>query len=38
MLTELKNFFTDLQKREIIADVANLENFYQLKSNEKVIY
>jgi len=38
MLTELKNFFADLQKREIIADVANLENFCQLKSNEKVIY
>jgi hypothetical protein len=38
MSTELKNFFADLQKREIIADAANLENFYQLKSDEKVIY
>ena len=38
MPAELKDFFLDLQKREIIADHANLENFFQLKPNEKVIY
>jgi hypothetical protein len=38
MPAELKKFFSDLQKREIIADHANLDNFYQLKPNEKIIY
>src|SRR5438128_2554137 len=38
MSTNLKNFFQDLQKRGIIANYANLENFCQLKSEEKVIY
>ena len=38
MSTNLKTFFQDLQKREIIANVANLENFYQLKPEEKIIY
>jgi tyrosyl-tRNA synthetase len=38
MPAELKSFFVDLQKRETIANHANLENFYQLKPNQKVIY
>src|SRR5438128_1581983 len=38
MSTNLEIFFQDLQKRGIIADVANLENFYQLKPEEKVVY
>src|SRR6266508_2335018 len=38
MVNNLETFFQDLQKREIIANYANLENFYHLKSNEKVIY
>ncbi|KLL03999.1 MAG: tyrosyl-tRNA synthetase [Mycoplasmataceae bacterium CE_OT135] len=39
MSTNLEAFFQDLQKREVIADAANLKNnFYQLKSREKVIY
>src|SRR4051812_34343072 len=38
MTEKLVNFFQDLQKRGIIANSANLENFYQLKPNEKVIY
>ena len=38
MSTNLKTFFQDLQNRGLIANSANLENFYQLKSNEKVVY
>src|SRR5205809_2872136 len=38
MSTDLKSFFQDLQKRGIVANYANLENFYQLKPEEKVIY
>jgi tyrosyl-tRNA synthetase len=38
MSANLKAFFQDLQKRGVIASVANLENFYQLGSNEKVVY
>jgi len=39
MSTSLKDFFQDLQQRGIIANHANLEeNFYQLKSEEKIIY
>lgn len=38
MSAELKSFFVDLQKRETIANHANLENFCQLKPNQKVIY
>jgi tyrosyl-tRNA synthetase len=38
MLTNLETFFQDLQKRGIIANHANLDKFYQLKPNEKVIY
>ncbi|CAI2162903.1 17020_t:CDS:1 [Funneliformis geosporum] len=38
MSANLQNFFQDLQKRGVIANVANLENFYQLKPAEKVIY
>src|SRR5256885_2355241 len=39
MSTNLQTFFQDLQKRGVIANVANLEeNFYQLKPEEKVIY
>ena len=38
MSTNLETFFQDLQKRGVIANVANLENFYHLKPEEKVIY
>ncbi|MCE8168034.1 MAG: tyrosine--tRNA ligase [Candidatus Moeniiplasma glomeromycotorum] len=38
MSTNLHTFFQDLQWRGIIANSANLENFYQLKPEEKVIY
>ena len=38
MSANLKNFFQELQKRGIIANYANLENFYQLKPEEKVVY
>lgn len=39
MLNDLEVFFSELQKRAVIANVANLENhFYHLKPNEKVIY
>jgi len=38
MSTNLKNFFQDLQQRGLIASKANLENFYQLRPEEKVIY
>src|SRR3954451_14874217 len=32
------DFFQDLQKRGLIANFANLNNFYRLKSEEKVVY
>src|SRR3954468_20807698 len=38
MSANLETFFQDLQKRGVIANVANLENFYHLKPEEKVIY
>src|SRR5437868_5072998 len=38
MSANLKIFFQDLQKRGVIANVANLENFYHLKPEEKVVY
>ena len=38
MSTKLQNFFQDLQQRGIIANYANLENFYQLKPEERVVY
>src|SRR3954452_9967974 len=38
MFTNLQTFFQDLQNRGVIANVANLENFYHLKPEEKVIY
>src|SRR3954447_26558295 len=39
MSANLQSFFADLQKRGIIANVANLEeNFYQLKPEERVVY
>jgi len=38
MSASLKNFFQDLQNRGIIANAANLENFYQLEPNERVVY
>src|SRR3954468_22851070 len=38
MSASLKTFFQDLQQRGIIANYANLENFYQLRPEEKVIY
>jgi tyrosyl-tRNA synthetase len=39
MSNSLKIFFQDLQKRGLIANVANLEeNFYQLKPEERVVY
>src|SRR5437763_1901733 len=38
MSANLETFFQNLQKRGVIANVANLENFYHLKPEEKVIY
>ena len=38
MSSDLKLFFQDLQKRGLIANKANLENFHQLRPEEKVIY
>src|SRR6266513_4467530 len=38
MSVTLLTFFQDLQKRGIITNYANLENFYQLETAEKVIY
>ncbi|CAG8670885.1 9965_t:CDS:1 [Ambispora leptoticha] len=38
MSANLEIFFQDLQKRGLIANVANLENFCHLKPAEKVIY
>jgi tyrosyl-tRNA synthetase len=38
MTKNLELFFQDLNKRGIIANSANLESFYQLKSEEKVVY
>jgi tyrosyl-tRNA synthetase len=40
MPSDLENFFQDLQKRGIISNVANLENFYQLEfePEKKVVY
>ena len=38
MSDNLQDFFQDLQQRGLIANSANPENFYQLKSEEKVIY
>lgn len=38
MDNELKNFFTDLQKREVIADYANLDNFINLERRQRCLY
>jgi tyrosyl-tRNA synthetase len=38
MASDLVGFFQDLQKRGLIANYANLDNFYQLNSEEKVVY
>ena len=38
MVSDLVDFFQDLQKRGLIANSANLDNFYQLKPEEKVVY
>src|SRR6185437_7814802 len=38
MAENLKKFFLDLQQRGVIANYANLENFYQLEPQQKVIY
>src|SRR5215213_4882602 len=38
MSASLKTFFQDLQNRGVIANHANLENFYQLEPEQKVIY
>lgn len=38
MTKNLELFFQDLNERGIIANSANLENFYQLKPQEKVVY
>jgi len=38
MSASLKTFFQDLQQRGIIAGYANLDNFYLLKPEQKVIY
>jgi tyrosyl-tRNA synthetase len=37
-LSNLQFFFDDLRQRGVIADSAKLDNFYQLKQNEKVVY
>jgi len=38
MVTSLEIFVQDLQNRGVIANAANLEKFYQLKPEEKIIY
>jgi tyrosyl-tRNA synthetase len=38
MVGKLINFYQDLHRRGIIANAANLENFYQLEPHQKVIY
>src|SRR3954468_601143 len=38
MNSKLENFFQELQNRGIISNYANLENFYQLKPKDKVVY
>jgi tyrosyl-tRNA synthetase len=38
MDNNLENFFQELQNRGIISNYANLEKFYQLKSEEKIVY
>src|SRR4051812_690656 len=38
MSSDLKLFFQDLQKRGVIVNAANLESFYQLKPDERVVY
>src|SRR3954453_16379841 len=38
MSADLQTFFQDLQKRGIVANYANLKNFYQLEPPQKVIY
>src|SRR3954465_11348903 len=38
MADSLEAFFQDLQNRGVIVNAANLESFYQLKPNEKVVY
>src|SRR3954452_5651612 len=38
MVSDLVDFFQDLQKRGLIANYANLDKFYQLKPEEKVVY
>src|SRR5215216_6438952 len=38
MSNDLRDFFQDLQNRGLISNYANLDNFYQLKPEERVIY
>src|SRR3954451_20397185 len=38
MDSDLVDFFQDLQNRGLISNYANLDNFYQLKPEEKIIY
>jgi tyrosyl-tRNA synthetase len=38
MDSNLENFFQELQSRVIVSNYANLDNFYQLKPEEKVVY
>src|SRR4051812_40345491 len=38
MNSKLENFFQELQNRGIISNYANLENFCQLKPEERVVY
>ena len=38
MSTSLEKFFQSLQDRGIIANKANLENFFQLEPKQKVVY
>src|SRR3954451_17891461 len=38
MSDSLEAFFQDLQNRGVIVNAANLESFYQLKPDERVVY
>lgn len=38
MSANLKDFYQDLHQRGVIVNTANLDNFYQLKPNQKVVY
>lgn len=38
MVSELKNFLADLQSKKIIADHANVDNFFNLEQEQKCLY